>query len=215
MWGVGGNMNSVSKILEERAWQESADYAQVQMRDAIIFEDPTKKHFYQYLQKKIFSENGLIAEFGVHKGYSTNIIADLFPNKTIYAFDSFKGLPEDWSGTQFAQDHFLVDELPKLSENVELVIGWFEDTLEAFLENHKDPMAFINIDCDIYRSTKTVLDSLTGRIVSGTVIVFDEYFGYNNWQDHEYRAWQGFVQENKIRYRYIAVNENQVAVKVL
>lgn len=213
--GVGGNMNSVFKVLEERAWQQSADYAEIYMKDAMIFEDETKKDFYQYIKSKVCKDNGLITEFGVHKGYSINILADLFPFKTIYGFDSFRGLPEDWKGTQFAENHFLINDKPDVPHNVELIVGWFDNTIEPFLEQHLEPMNLINIDCDIYNSTKTVLDSLTERIITGTIIVFDEYFGYNNWQDHEHRAWKDFVLENKIKYKYIAVNQNQVAVKVL
>ena len=33
---------------------------------------------------------------------------------------------------------------------------------------------FMNIDCDLYSSTKDILDVLHARVVVGTVIVFDE-----------------------------------------
>ena len=41
--------------------------------------------------------NGLFLEFGVSAGRTVNYIASLVPDKTIYGFDSFEGLPEDWN----------------------------------------------------------------------------------------------------------------------
>jgi len=35
-------------------------------------------------------------EFGVYEGGTINFIAGLNPTKTIYGFDGFKGLPEEW-----------------------------------------------------------------------------------------------------------------------
>jgi hypothetical protein len=82
------------------------------------------------------------------------------------------------------------------------------------LENNK-PFSFINIDCDTYESTSTVLNLLgTSKIVSGTVIIFDEYFGYNNWKSHEFKAWQEFVSKNNLKYTYIAINHLQVGILV-
>ena len=41
-------------------------------------------------------EDGLFLEFGVYKGTSINFISSLIPDKKIYGFDSFGGLPEEW-----------------------------------------------------------------------------------------------------------------------
>jgi len=62
----------------------------------------------------------------------------------------------------------------------------------------------INIDCDIYSSTKTVLDLLAKRIVKGTVIIFDEYIGNQHWLEDEFKAFQEAVKANGWRYEYIA-----------
>jgi hypothetical protein len=32
--------------------------------------------------------------------------------------------------------------------------------------------------------------------------MFDEYYNYPNWREHEYKAWQEFVAAQKITYRY-------------
>jgi hypothetical protein len=53
--------------------------------------------------------------------------------------------------------------------------------------------------------------------VPGTVIIFDEYMNYPGWQLDEFRAWQEFVAQHKIRYEYIGrVSRHQkVAIRVL
>jgi hypothetical protein len=46
------------------------------------------------------------------------------------------------------------------------------------------------------------------------VIVFDEYFNYPNWQEHEFRAFQELVEECRVRYQYLGYARFQVAVKI-
>ena len=53
------------------------------------------------------------------------------------------------------------------------------------------------------------------RLASGTVIVFDEYLGFPNWQDGEHLAWQTCVRDLGIRYQYLAFSPFQAAVQVL
>lgn len=204
--------------LYERAVEDSTNYAEQNMQNCILFDDEkTKMEMYQYAIDQI-SVDGMVAEFGVHKGYSIEKIAMLLPHKTIYGFDSFTGLQEDWTGWAFPKGGFNLDgQLPNIkTTNVEFVKGYFDETLENWLKDKKEPFAFINIDCDTYNATKAVLDNIgPSRIIPGTVILFDEYFGYHNWREHEYKAWQEFVKEHKIYYEYKAINHMQVLVKVL
>jgi hypothetical protein len=52
--------------------------------------------------------------------------------------------------------------------------------------------------------------------VEGTVIVFDEYFNYPGWENHEFKAFQEFVEQTNLKYEYLAYNRRheQVAVKI-
>ncbi|MEJ2564948.1 MAG: hypothetical protein P8164_01615 [Gammaproteobacteria bacterium] len=52
----------------------------------------------------------------------------------------------------------------------------------------------MNIDCDLYSISKTVLDSLAPSIVPGTVIVFDEYVGNEHWREDVSRTFQEAVR---------------------
>jgi len=97
---------------------------------------------------------------------------------------------------------------------VVIVEGWFADSLPRFLELHQGPIAFVHVDCDVYSSTKTVFEHLGPRLSQGTVIVFDEYFNYPGWQEHEFKAFQEFVLQSGLRYKYLAFSgaHEQVAV---
>jgi len=160
------------------------------------------------------SIEGLILEFGVWYGNSINFLAALTP-EPLHGFDSFEGIPEAWSGMP-AGSYSTQGRLPPVAENVTLHRGWFEDTLPGFVKTHEGPVRFINIDCDTYASTKTILDCLGGRVVPGTVLIFDEYFCYPGWREHEYRAFQEFIRDSGLGYEYLLFNlvSRQVAVLI-
>jgi len=135
---------------------------------------------------------GLYLEFGVASGRTISHMATKHPTRTFYGFDSFDGLPEVWR-SDYEKGAF-AQPMPIVPSNVTLVKGWFNETLPKFLGSHPQPCAFLHIDCDLYSSTKTIFDSLRDRIVTGTVIVFDEYWNYPGWREHEYKAFEELKQ---------------------
>lgn len=108
----------------------------------------------------------------------------------------------------------LAGRLPRVRENVVLIKGWFDKTLPEFLLKYPDKFSFIHIDCDTYEAARTVLALCKQRITSGTIIVFDEYFGYRGWKQGEFKAWQEFCQETGFKYKYIAFSNEQVALVI-
>jgi len=144
---------------------------------------------------------GLNLEFGVATGATINFIAKEVAPEQVYGFDSFEGLPDDWTPV-YRKGHFAQD-LPKVADNVELVVGWFNESLPGFLAEHPGDIAYLHIDCDLYSSTKTIFDLVGDRIRPGSVIVFDEYFNYLTWRDHEHRAFTEFVESRNIGFRYL------------
>jgi Flp pilus assembly protein TadD len=166
------------------------------------------------LALKAAVQNGLVLEFGVRFGNTIRQLAKLTPQK-IYGFDSFEGLPEVWHHEPKGS-YTTRGEIPKVPSNVKLIQGWFDQTLPKFLETHPGPVRLVNVDCDIYSSTKTVLDALAPRIVSGTVIVFDEYIGNEHWREDEFKAFQEAVERYGWKYEYLcfSVFTKQVAVRI-
>jgi len=161
------------------------------------------------------------AEFGVGNGVSTKSLIKHLPNNDteLYLFDSFKGLPEDWK--EFSNEHvkgtFAVERIPSFDNpRVKLVVGWFHDTLPYFTTDK--PFSFIHIDCDLYSSTTCIFKNINHLIVSGTTIVFDEYYNYggDKWLNHEYKAFTEYVSGNKIKFEYLGrTDKYQVIVKIL
>jgi hypothetical protein len=199
------------------ASEESAEYMTLHMRDAEMF--AVDYDFHEWIGTQVNKSilvNGLVLEFGVAAGRTLNHWARMWPEKTVYGFDGFEGLPEDW-GWHLKKGAFSQKKFPSVRKNCELVVGWYNETLPEFVKSHTEPVAFLHVDCDLYSSTKTIFDELAEQIVPGTVIVFDEYFNYPGWQEDEFRAFQEFVKKQQVTYEYIGLcgTHQKVAVRIL
>lgn len=202
---------TVQQELARRTAIECADYVQSEMPKALQFSTRMELWDYAWGMKKI---PGLVAEFGVWNGFSINRIAQK-THEIVYGFDSFTGLREDWSGSDYAKGQFdLGGKLPPVRKNVRLIPGWFDQTLPPFLSEHADDFAFVHVDCDTFEAARCVLDLVEPRLREGTVIIFDEYFGYSGWRLGEFKAWQEFVLRHEVRYDYLAFSSAQVAVRI-
>jgi len=204
-------------VLDEiwnRAIITSAEYVESHMSYAVKFSD--RNRLIDFALSKI-SGKGIHAEFGVFRGESINYIANRLKSEvSIYGFDSFEGLREDWRGHELIKGAFsLGGRLPNVSHNVALIKGWFDDTLPDFLSRRTEPFAFVHIDCDTYEACKTVFSLIGDRLIAGTIILFDEYFGYTGWRVGEWKAWQEFVNQRNVRYEYLGFSIHQVAIKII
>lgn len=187
--------------------------------------------FWDYL-KFCISEadtDGIWMEFGVGSGTTISFISENRPEVIIYGFDSFFGLPEDWNISDektHKKNHYSRNGIPPEIErkNVKLIKGLFTETLPDFCKKIGKRASFIHIDCDLYSSTKQVLDILhtNSMLKSGTVILFDEFYNYQNFKEYEFKAFIDFFEESKLSYRWIAHTEsfvewngNQAALKIL
>jgi len=201
-------------FLYEEAAKDSANYIKKYLNKTII----TDFGWWDIAIEKIKNSkiDGLCMEFGVHEGRSINYFSNKTINKIWYGFDSFKGFQEDWKGGFFAKGNYSLNgKIPIVNENVKLIKGWFKDTLPIFLKSNKNKICFIHIDCDTYESTKEVLNIISSKkLTSGTLILFDEYLSYIGWRQGEFKAWQEFTKENKIKYKYEMFGERQALVKI-
>jgi Methyltransferase domain len=199
--------------LKERAHRETLDFITETMPDALAFDTPRELMHHALSLVRV---DGLYAEFGVNNGGTITYIAKQKPAQMIHGFDSFEGLPEDWSGNAMAAGFFSrKGQLPKVPRNVVLHPGWFDATAPKFAAEHPGPLAFLHVDCDLYSSTATTFAALSDRIVPGTVIVFDEYFNYPNWKAHEHRAFTEFQGISGITFKHVGYSIQQVAAVAL
>jgi hypothetical protein len=199
--------------LRLHAKREAVDYIIANMPDAMVL--PDRFALLGFALGRAPAE-GLVLEFGVEKGASLRHLARLTP-RTVHGFDSFEGLPGDWGGTKETQGAFsLRGRLPKVPGNARLHVGWFDQTLPGFLAADGQACALIHVDCDIYASTVSIFRALQNRIGPGTVIVFDEYFNYPGWRQHEYKAFQEFIADAGLRYDYLgfSAEKGHVAVRI-
>lgn len=158
------------------------------------------------------ADGGLWMEFGVFGGVTVNLISGM-TSGVVHGFDSFHGLPEDWhigtkpgspanSRTIVKQTFDLQGVMPAVRPNVKLHKGWFNETLPVFLQTlppvgeFGSVVSLLHIDCDLYASAATVLETLAQRIVPGTIIVFDELVNFPEYRNHELRALYEFAEKH-------------------
>ena len=172
-----------------------------------------------------FKSKAIILEFGVWEGKSINYFAKKCPHAAIFGFDSFTGLHEEWAGVVIKKGDATRDgiyrssafdvkgRLPKVPTNVKLIKGYFQETLPKF--SLKAKVSIMHIDCDTYDSTIYVLNKFAKNLVKGSIIIFDEYYGFTNWRSHEHKALMDFSHKNKKDFKYIAYTSVHVAVQII
>ena len=197
--------------LQLDAKKDTVEYVKSRMADAPYFEKHPQLVAYVVSEASL---PGLYLEFGVGRGKSIRWIASA-ADRTVYGFDSFDGIPEYWNGNPVGA--FAQSKLPKVPDNVKFEIGMFDETIPGFLEQHSDPISLLHVDCDLYSSTVTIFELLGPRLQPGAVVLFDEYYNFPRWQQHEYKAFQEFVANSGIEYEYIgySVTGQQVAARIL
>lgn len=193
------------------AKKDTLAYINANMADAPYFEKHPQLLAYALDQA---DTSGLTLEFGVGRGKSMRWIAPEIDG-IVHGFDSFEGIQEHWNGNPIGA--FAQRRMPKVPDNVEFHVGYFDATLPDFLASHPDSISFLHVDCDLYSSTVTIFDLVGSRLQPGSIILFDEYYNFHRWQQHEFKAFQEFVEKTGLRYEYIAysVTGQQVAVRVL
>ena len=135
--------------------------------------------------RRVRGSRPLYLEFGVYRGRTLRYWASKLPSPSarFVGFDSFEGLPEDWQANAQAGS-FSVGAPPTIDDpRVSFVVGWFDETLPSFEPPSHDQLV-VNLDCDLYSSTRSVLDWLTPHLRPGTLVYFDDLFN----RDHQWRA---------------------------
>lgn len=155
---------------------------------------------------------GDFAEFGVFKGHTTIEAWKAsrrhgLSEMRFWLFDSFEGLPEvggDDTGGPFETGEFSFGR-KEFERNLrrfgvdparlEIVPGYFDDTLPGLDTERK--FSVVWIDCDLYESTVPVLEWLTGKLVDGAVVCFDDWFTFNGRPDKgEQKATAEWLEKN-------------------
>lgn len=189
---------------------------------------------YTMIPRKVFINNlllvfkykhiqGDIVECGVWRGGMIAGIAKTYGNKREYhLFDSFEGLPkvkeidgeyakrwqEDVESKGFydnckAEMSFSVEAMKKAKvDKVLFHKGWFNQTLKTY--KSKNGIAILRMDADWYDSTYEILDNLFFQVVSGGIIIIDDYYAWEGCS----KAVHDFLSKNNLPCRIREFNNS-------
>lgn len=120
--------------------------------------------------------DGCFVEVGVYKGGSAWHLAQLSEqqDRSLYLFDTFTGIPYqdeidpakigDFSDTTY-------EAVRAALPDAFITVGIFPDSVNFELE----PVAFVHLDVDQYKSYKDAIAYLSPRMVPGGIMWFDDY----------------------------------------
>ena len=201
--------------LYENLSEETFNNFKEHINKSLFFEDSWEIKKYAIKTALLNNKNKeyYYLEFGVWNGKSANFFSK-FVNR-LYAFDSFEGLKEDWVGTSAPKGSFnLNKKIPSLNSNIEIVIGWIENTLDDFLEKHNPKINFIHLDMDTYSPTKFTLEKLKPYLVKNSIILFDQLYNYFGWKYGEYKALNEVFKDNEFEYKAFNLEGNQCVIQI-
>ena len=216
-----GNKSAVD-IYYDELQKNCYEYFKAHMENSSIFlkvEDIRNYSLHRAIKNiDDINNDDLFLEFGVYTGGSINLFAKQLQsnNNKIHGFDSFEGLKEDWLTHVFFPKGALTlnKKTPRVLKNVNLIVGNIQNTLEAFLAKKKNKkIMFAHMDMDTYESTKFGLSKIKPFLKKGSVILFDEFYGYPNWEKEEFKAFQETFEDHE--FKYIAFCESEVAIEIL
>jgi O-methyltransferase len=156
---------------------------------------------------------GDYAEFGVWQGRTFveawRIGTKLSGDRRYFAFDSFEGLPEsagidatgrfETSEFSFSRQSFeaRLRRARVPAADVEIVEGFYDQTLAPGNQVPLEQVAIAWIDCDLYSSTVPVLEFLAPRLSQGAVVLFDDWFCFKGDPDKgEAKATAEWLERN-------------------
>jgi hypothetical protein len=114
-------------------------------------------------------------------------------NCGLWSFDSFEGLPEP-QGDIDEHPHWVRGDMAISLQQFESLVrghgippeayhvvqGWYEDTLGASAQGERpNDICLAYVDCDLYSSTRTVLEFLRPHFKHGMILALDDYFAYS------------------------------------
>lgn len=214
---VQPDADSVSGVIESWGWKMHAQLIRKEelldgincSEDGMRCDAKTRSRILDVVQRSIGEVEGDIFEFGVAAGESFLEFLKRCPDRQVYGFDSFEGLPEAWwtrpKGTFSSPP-------PRVSNpNGHLVKGWYDESVPQFFSGWSGRIAILHIDCDLYSSTVVALKYALEHCGLGTVVIFDEFYNYPGFELHEWRAWREAQAVRSISVACIAYDGRRAA----
>lgn len=168
---------------------------------------------------------GDLIECGVYRGGQIMAMMmamnNLNSKRDIYLYDTFQGLPEpeeweksikgkkaiqkynktktgdgfsDWCRASIDEVKENLSLIPYDENHIHFVKGMVEDTLK---DSSHDKIALLRLDTDFYSSTKIELEVLFPKLVSGGVLIIDDY---NYWSGSK-KAVNEYFEKNNLKLK--------------
>jgi hypothetical protein len=157
-----------------------------------------REDLFDLVGREVGKREVLYLEFGVYQGNATRHWSKMLshPASKLHGFDSFEGLPESWTDSM-TKGHFSTEgAIPAIDDpRVRFFKGWFDQTLATYQVPEHEVLV-LNLDADLYSSTKCVFDYMAPYIVPGTYLYFDEF----NDPQNELRAFTDFSSSCHLKF---------------
>ena len=161
---------------------------------------------------------GAIVECGVWRGGMIAGIAKIVGKHREYVlFDSFEGLPEptaadgdeavSWQSNRHAADYFNNCSAEMSEAHAAMCAagieaptihqGWFDTTVPAFAAKWHEDIALLRLDGDWYESTMVCLQHLFPLVVSGGVVIVDDYGAWEGCTGQSIAIWPTMIGQKQ------------------
>jgi O-methyltransferase len=178
-YGLSLNNKYVMSFRPERKWISDLIRSVRAQRQLLIRDDEAANIL--LMTAATSKIEGELAEVGVYQGASARLICEVKGNRTLHLFDTFEGLPAPGpqDGPEFVQGGFrcgLEDVQQYLSgyPNLHFYRGLFPSTAGPVQDR---TFAFVNLDVDLYESTKMALEFFYPRMAPSGIILSHDYSG--------------------------------------
>ncbi len=218
---VQPDVDSPSGVMEAIAWKVHSQIVLAEelrptgidcAADGMRHDNETRTRVLDVVLEEARTIQGAVLEFGVGGGDSMRALAERNAEREVFGFDSFEGLPESWwTRPTGAFSSPPPEEMPS---NVRLVVGLFAQTVPEFLTQWTDKVAIVHVDCDLYQSTLDCMRPLVSRLQPGTIVLFDEYWNYPVFAEHEWLAWRQLRTDVGIEADCVAFDGRRAAFKI-
>ena len=172
------------------------------------------KSFFKILKcfeliEQIKNIKGDVVEFGVWNGNNLITMKKIFDyfkiKKNIIGYDSFKGMPTPDKKNYFVGEMDLINYIKRFFRlgNIKII----KDDIMNLEKHYKDfpKLSMIYIDCDLYKTTSKILETLSDKLNKKGLIVFDE--ANFNMNKGEWKAAREFYRKNKKKFDKIILKK--------
>jgi hypothetical protein len=190
-WSFGFKISRRDRLEE----QIPTDYLRSPFLPCVYRQSLGRLLYFRHMIEHLKDIPGDIVECGVSTGHGIlywALLCELTAtNRVIWGFDSFSGFPASTEADRKADGSFEKQQYDYASapeivlkvltdgrvsaefvtQSVRLVRGYFEETLHQY----DGEIALLHLDCDLYESYTTCLNALYPKVMSGGIIMFDEY----------------------------------------